>query len=62
MIMRRRAKENSNFIVNQKLGEQQFTISDLKDKLQNGDNSIGKKFCILEHLLGALLSTGHKEA
>ena len=43
MIMRRRAAENSTFIVNQKLGEQHLTISESKDKLQNGDNSIGKK-------------------
>ena len=43
MIMRRRALENSSYIVQQQLGEQHFTISDLKEKIQTGDNSIGKK-------------------
>ena len=43
MIMRRRAIDNSNYIVQQKLGEKHLTISELKEKIQNGDNSIGRK-------------------
>ena len=43
MIMSRRAIDNSNYIVKQKLGEKQLTISELKEKIQNGDNSIGRK-------------------
>ena len=29
--------------MNQKLGEKHLTVDDLKEKLQNGDQSIGKK-------------------
>jgi hypothetical protein len=43
MILRKRALENGNFIVQQKLGDAHLTVSDLKEKLQNGDDSIVKK-------------------
>ena len=43
MIMRRRVAENGSFIVNQKLEERHFTTVDLKEKIQNGVNAIGKK-------------------
>ena len=43
LTMRRRAAENSSFIMNQKFKERHFTISYLKEKIQNGDNTIGKK-------------------
>ena len=43
MIMRKRALDNSTFVVDQHLGESHFTVSDLKDKLEAGDHSFGKK-------------------
>ncbi|CAC5388042.1 unnamed protein product [Mytilus coruscus] len=43
MIMRKRAIENSNFVVYQKLGEQHLSISELREKIQNGDNSLAKQ-------------------
>ncbi|CAC5402976.1 unnamed protein product [Mytilus coruscus] len=43
MIMRKRAIENSNFVVHQKLGEQHLSISELREKIQNGDNSLAKQ-------------------
>jgi signal recognition particle subunit SEC65 len=43
MIMRKRAFENSSFIVKQQLGEDHITISDLREQIQNGDNSVAKK-------------------
>jgi hypothetical protein len=33
MILRKRAIENSNFIVNQKLGDAHISVSDIKKKL-----------------------------
>lgn len=39
MILRKRAIENSNFIVNQKLGDAHISVSDIK----NGDNYIANK-------------------
>jgi hypothetical protein len=39
MIMRKRAIENCNFVVNQKLGDNHLSVSELND----GDNSIAKK-------------------
>ena len=47
MILRKRAIENSNFIVNQKLGDAHISVSDIKKKLQDGDNSIAKKIIYL---------------
>ena len=47
MLSRKRALDNSNFIVNQKLGEEHLTISDLKEKMENGDNSYLKKISYL---------------
>ena len=50
ILMRKRALDNANFIVNQKLGDLHLTVDDLKQKLQEGDQSIAKKFFILvEH-------------
>ena len=43
MIMRKRALESSTFIVKQQLGEDQLTVSDLINQLQNGNTSISKK-------------------
>jgi hypothetical protein len=43
MIMRKRAIVNSNYIVKQQLGDEHLTVSDLKDKLQQGDESTAKK-------------------
>ena len=50
MILRKRALENGNCIVQQKLGDAYLTVSGLREKLQNGDDSIVKKNCILVHL------------
>ena len=41
--MRKRAAENSKFLVQQKLGDKRLTVSDLKLQLENGDLSAGKK-------------------
>jgi hypothetical protein len=35
--------EQSTFIVQQKLGDSHLTLSDLKEKLQTGDQSIANK-------------------
>lgn len=43
MIMRKKVLEHSSFIVKQKLGDQHFTISDLKKLIENGDTSICQK-------------------
>ena len=43
ILMRKRALDNANFIVNQKLGDKHLTVDDLKQKLQEGDQSIAKK-------------------
>ena len=48
--MRKRAIDNANIFVNQKLGDQHLTVDDLKQKLQKGDQSIVKKmFILVEH-------------
>jgi hypothetical protein len=49
MIMRKKALENCNFVVNQKLGDKHLSVSELKNKINDGDNSITKKFFISEH-------------
>jgi hypothetical protein len=61
MILRKRALENGNFNVQQTLGDAHLTVSDLKEKLQNGDDSIVKKICILvvNSETGLLLRVGH---
>ena len=41
--MRKRVLEQSTFIVQQKLGDSHLTLSDLKEKLQTGDQSIANK-------------------
>jgi FAD synthase len=43
MIMRKKALENCNFVVNQKLGDKHLSVSELKNKINDGDNSIAKK-------------------
>jgi hypothetical protein len=45
--MRKRAIENSTFIVKQKLGDAHLSVSDNRDKIQNDDNSIIKKIIYL---------------
>jgi hypothetical protein len=39
MIMRKKALENCNFVVNQKLGDKHLSVSELKNKINDGDNS-----------------------
>ena len=51
MIMRKRAADNSQFIVNQKLGDSHLTVEDLKKQLQNGDKSLGGKILYLSSSL-----------
>jgi hypothetical protein len=43
IIMRKRVLEQSTFIVQQKLGDSHLTLSELKEKLQTGDQSIANK-------------------
>ena len=43
MMVRKRTLENSNFIIQQKLGDDQLSISELKHKIENGDLSVGEK-------------------
>ena len=47
MILRKRAIENSNFIVNQKLGDAHICVSNIKEKPQDGDIYITKKIIYL---------------
>ena len=42
-LMRKSALENCNFVVNQKLGDNHLSVSELKNKINDGDNSIAKK-------------------
>jgi hypothetical protein len=49
MIMRKKALENCNFVVNQNLGNKHLSVSELKNKINDGDNSIAKQFYISEH-------------
>ena len=51
ILMRKRALDNSSYIVNQKLGEKHLTVDDLKEKLQNGDQSIGKKNTLFQWII-----------
>ena len=43
MILRKRALEQSQYIVQQKLGDQHMTIKELRDMLSKNDNSVAKK-------------------
>ena len=43
MIMRKRTLEQSTYIVQQQLGDKQLSVSDIKEKIRNGDNSIAEK-------------------
>ena len=43
MIMQKNAIENSSYIIKQKLGENHFTVNDLKNLVENGDTSVGQK-------------------
>ena len=45
--MRKRAIENTTFIAKQTLGDAHLSVSDIRDKMQNGDNSIIKKIIYL---------------
>jgi hypothetical protein len=42
MIMRKKTLANYNFVVNQKLRDKHFSISEFKNKINDGDNSIAK--------------------
>ena len=44
--MRKRAIENGNFVFSQKLGDQQISVSELREKNQSGDNSIANKIFV----------------
>ena len=48
-MMRKKALENCNFLVNQKLGDKHLAVSELKNRINDGDNSIAKKVYISEH-------------
>lgn len=54
--MRKKTLENCNFVVNQKLGGKHLSVSELKNKINDGDNSIGTKV-----LYFILLTIGPKE-
>ena len=41
MIMRKKAGESGRFTVNQKLGDSHLSVSDLKEQLQKGNESLG---------------------
>jgi FAD synthase len=41
--MRKKTLANYNFVVNQKLRDKHLSISELKNKIKDGDNSIAKK-------------------
>jgi hypothetical protein len=43
MTSRKKALESGSFIANQNLGDDHLTISDLKEKLEHGDDSFAKK-------------------
>ena len=43
VIMRKRTLEQSTYIVRQQLGDEQFTLSSLKEQLEKGDKSIAQK-------------------
>ena len=51
MIMRKRAADNSQFIINHKLCDSHLTVEDLKKQLQNGDKSFGGKILSLSSSL-----------
>ena len=61
MIMHKRAAENARFVVNQKLGDRHLTVADLKEQIQNGNQSQGRKVCILVQDLAAAHNTGHRK-
>ena len=41
--MRKRALEQSSYIVKQQLGDEHMTVDDLRQRIEKGDNSIGQK-------------------
>ena len=41
--MRKRTLEQSTCIVQQQLGDKHLSVSDIKEKIRNGDNSIAEK-------------------
>ncbi|XP_062621909.1 uncharacterized protein LOC134283470 [Saccostrea cucullata] len=43
IIMRKRTLEQSTYIIKQQLGDEHMTVSELKEQLQNGNNSIPEK-------------------
>ncbi|XP_053405155.1 uncharacterized protein LOC123560749 [Mercenaria mercenaria] len=51
MIMRKAAIEKGNFIIRQQLGDQHFSIEDLRNKIQNGDYSLSNKIVYLSATL-----------
>ena len=51
MVSRKRALDQSKFIVHQKLGDQHMTVEDLKALLQTNDDSISKKIMYFSNTL-----------
>ncbi|XP_053391813.1 uncharacterized protein LOC128554571, partial [Mercenaria mercenaria] len=51
MIMHKSAIEKGNFIVRQQLGDQHITVSNLKDSIKNGDDTLSKKIVYLSATL-----------
>ena len=43
VIMRKRTLEQNTYIVRQQLGDEQFTLSSLKEQFEKGDKSIAQK-------------------
>ena len=50
-IMRKRTLEQSTYVVRQQLGDDQLTLSSLKDKIENGDKSIAQNVLYFEACL-----------
>ena len=61
MIMRKRAVEQSSFVVRQQLGDEHLTVTDLKAKLQSEGDCVGAKIMYLGLICGAHPNIGHGE-
>ena len=51
IIARKRAIDQGNYIVRQQLGDPHLTVADLKQKLQEGDTSLGSKIVYFSNTL-----------
>ena len=52
IMTRKRALDNAHFIVNQNLGGKHLNVHDLKEKLQEGNQSIAKNLYFSGTLMG----------